>query len=84
MDADVITLMEDGSVRYNGSWKYSREGRSVANDHEFQNALGKMKTPKPKVQSCLACEQRINVNLGRTHTFDCRQTSLPSLATDSL
>ena len=43
MDADVITLMEDGSVRYHGSWKYSREGRSVANDQEFQNALTKMK-----------------------------------------
>ena len=26
-----------------------------------------------KVQSCLACEHGINVNLGRKHTFDCRQ-----------
>ena len=42
-DVDIITLMEDGSVRYNGSWKYRPEGRSDANDHELQNALGKLK-----------------------------------------
>ena len=47
-DADVITLVEDGNVRYNGSWKYSPQGHSVANDHELQSALGKMKNPKPK------------------------------------
>ena len=50
-DADIITPMEHGSVRRNGSWKYSLEGRSVANDDEPQNALGKMKNTKPKVQS---------------------------------
>ena len=33
---------------------------------------------------CLACEHGINVNLGRRHTFECRQTTLPSLVTDSL
>ena len=27
-DADTITLMEDGSVRYNGLWKYSADGRN--------------------------------------------------------
>ena len=47
-DADVITLVEDGNVRYNGSWKYSPQGHSVANDHELQSALGKMKNTKPK------------------------------------
>ena len=24
-DADIVTLMEDGSVRYDGSWTYSPE-----------------------------------------------------------
>ena len=43
-DADTITLIEDGSVRYNDSWKYSPEGRSVANVHELQTALGERKT----------------------------------------
>ena len=38
-DADIITLMEDGSVRYNGSWKYSPEGHSDANVHELQSAI---------------------------------------------
>ena len=42
-DADIITLMEDGIVRKNGSWKYSPERRSVANVHELQSALAKMK-----------------------------------------
>ena len=28
-DVDIITFMEDGSVRYNGLWKYSPEGRSA-------------------------------------------------------
>ena len=32
----------------------------------------------------MACEHGINVNLGRKHTFECRQTMLPSLVTDSL
>ena len=82
-DADTITLIEDGSVRYNDSCKYSPEGRSVANDHEPQDALGKMNNTKPKVQSCLACEHGIIVNLGRKHTCDCRQTILPYLVTHS-
>ena len=47
-DADVITLMEDGNVRYNGSWKFSPEGHSVANDHELQSALAKMEKHKTK------------------------------------
>ena len=83
-DADIITLMEDGSVRYNCSWKYSPEGRSVANDHELPSALAKMKNTKPKVQGCLACAHGINVNLGRKHSSECRQTFLPSLVTDNL
>ena len=83
-DADIITLMEDGSVRYNGSWKYGPEGRSHANDHELQSALAKMKTTKPKVQGCSACERGINVHLSRKHTLESRQTILPSLVTDSL
>ena len=36
---------------FNGSWKYSPEGRSDANDHELQSALTKMKNTKPKVQA---------------------------------
>ena len=83
-DADVITIMEDGSVWNNGSWKYSPEGRSDAHCHELQNALAKMKVTKPKVQGCLACERGINVNLGRKHTVECRQTTLHSLVTCSL
>ena len=43
-----------------------------------------MKNTKPKVQGCLLCEHGNNVNLGRKHTFECRQTVLPSLVTDSL
>ena len=66
-----------------GSWKYSPEGHSVANDHELQNALAKMKNRTPKVQDCLACEYGINVNLGREHTFQCRQTILTSLVIGS-
>ena len=73
--------MEDGNVRYYVSWKYSPEG---ANVHELQSALTKMKNTKLKVQGCLACEHGINVNLGRKHTFECRQRILPSLVTDSL
>ena len=42
-DADIITFMGDGSVRYNGSWKHSRKGRSDVNAHEHRNALSKMK-----------------------------------------
>ena len=41
-DADFITLMEDVTVRYNGSWKYILERRSVAHDRELQSALAKM------------------------------------------
>ena len=47
-DADIITLMEDGSVCYDGSWKYSPEGRSDANVHEHQSALAKMKKHETK------------------------------------
>ena len=83
-DADIITLMEDGSVRYNGSWKYSPEGRSAENDCELQSAPEKMRNTKPKVQSCSACEHGINVSLGRKHTLECRRTILPSVVTDSL
>ena len=79
-DALIITLMEDGSVRNNISWKCSPEGRSVANDHELQTALGKMKNTKPKVQDCLACEHGINVNLVRKHTFDGRPSRERELA----
>ena len=43
-DGKQPTLMEDGSVRYNGSW----EGRSVANHHELQSVLAKMKKTKTK------------------------------------
>ena len=43
-NADVITLMDDGSVRYNGSWKYSPEGRSVANDHRRKTPVMKRDT----------------------------------------
>ena len=82
-DADIITFMEDRSLRCNSSWKYSRKGRSDADVHELQSALAKMKNTKPKVQGCLACEDGINVNLNRKHTFECRQKILPSLVTDS-
>ena len=83
-DADIVSLMGDGSVRYNGSWKYSPEGCSVANDHELQDALAKMRNTQPKVRGCLACEHGIHVKFGRKHTFECRQKILPSLVSDSL
>ena len=35
------------------------------------------------MQVCLACEHGINVNFGWKHTFECRQTILPSAVTDS-
>ena len=44
-DGNIVPLMEDGSVRYNVSSKYSPQGRSVANDHHER---GKMKNTKPK------------------------------------
>ena len=47
-DADIITLMEDGSVRYKGSLKYSPERRSDANVHELQSALAKMRKHETK------------------------------------
>ena len=53
--------------------------QSVENDPELQGALLKMKNTEPKVQGCLACERGINASLARQHTFDCRQTVLPSL-----
>ena len=83
-DADIITLMEDGSVRFNGSWKYSPERRNAEHVHELQSALAKMKNTKPKVQGCLECAHGINVSLGRKHALECRQTILPLLVTDSL
>ena len=76
--------MEDGSVRYNGSCKYSHERRSAEYDHELQSALAKNEKHKTKIQGCLACEQGISVSLGRKHTVDCRQTVLPPLETDNL
>ena len=33
-----IALVEDGSVRCNGSWKYSPERRNDANVHELQES----------------------------------------------
>ena len=68
-------------MRYNGSWKYRPEGRSDANDHELQNAPGKLKN---ETESCLACEHGIDGNPSRKHTVVCRQTIRPSLVTDSL
>ena len=76
--------MEDGSVRYNRSWKYSPERRSETNGRELQDAVKLMENTKPKVQGCLACGCGINVNLGRRHTVQCRQTTLPSLVSDCL
>ena len=43
-----------------------------------------MKNTKTKLQGCLVCEHGINVSLGRKHTWECRQTFLPSLKMDSL
>ena len=43
-----------------------------------------MNITKPQVQGCLACEHDINDSLGKKLTFECRQTILPSLVTDSL
>ena len=84
-DADIVTLMEDGSVRYDGSWKYSPEGRSDAKVHEHQSALAKMKKHETKGARLLGpVTHGINVNLGRKHTFECRQTILRSLVADSL
>ena len=71
-DADIITLMEDGSVGYKGSWKFSPKGRAL------------MENTKPKVQGCLACKHSLNVNLGRKHTFERRQTILLPLTADSM
>ena len=50
--ADIITLMEDGSVRHNGSWKYRPEGRNDANVHELHRALTNLKNTRAKVQGC--------------------------------
>ena len=54
--------MEDGRVRSNGSWKYSREGRSVANDHELPSALAKM-----KIQGGVMCTEGMVVSFATTH-----------------
>ena len=74
-DADTITLIEDGSVRYNDSCKYSPEGRSVANDHGPQDALGKMNNTKPKMQSCLerANMESTSILIGNTRLIVDRQ-----------
>ena len=58
----MVTKMQTSSP----SWKME-EGRSVANDQELQNALGKYENTKSKVQGCLACEFGINVSHGRKH-----------------
>ena len=49
-DADIITLVEDGSVIYNRTWKYGPEGRSETHDRELQDAGKLMKNTKPKRQ----------------------------------
>ena len=77
-DTDIITLVRDGNVRFNGSWKYNREGRNDANVHKLQNALAKKR--KPQNQKCKAASHReheINVNLGRKHTFEYQQKFFP-------
>ena len=58
-------------------------GASLTKDHDLQNALGKMSNSKPKLQSCLACEHGVNVNLGRKHTLDCRPDSLWTVTFDA-
>ena len=84
-DADIVTLMEDGSVHYDSSCKYSPEGRSDAEVHEHQNALAKMKKHETKgAKAAWPVTHGINLNLGRKHTFECLQTTLPSLVADSL
>ena len=72
------------ALRYNGSRKYSPEGRSETNGRKLQDARKLMKNTRPKMQGCPACEHGINVNLGRRHTHACRQTTLPFLVSDSL
>ena len=74
-DADVITLVEDGNVRHNGSWKYSPQGHSVANDHELQSALGedeKHKTQRFKVV-WRANMESMSVSVGNTHLLAVKQ-----------
>ena len=68
-DADIITLMGDGSVGYNGSWQCSPEGRSETSELESQDALMLRKNTKPRVQG-LACEHGINDNLRRRHIVE--------------
>ena len=41
-DADIITLMQDGSGRYNGSWKYSPAHNSTEKDIELKGAMSKL------------------------------------------
>ena len=57
-DADIVTLMEDGSVR-------SRD--AVLQTIRNFRMLWKNETTKSKVQGCLACEHGINVSHGRKH-----------------
>ena len=76
--------MEDGSVRYNGSWKYSPEGRNVANDHELESALAKMKTQNRKCKAVQrASMEPMSVLVGSTLLIVDKQFFL-SLVTDSL
>ena len=49
-DVDIITLVEDGSVIYNRTWKYGPEGRSETHDRELQDARKLMKNTKQKKQ----------------------------------
>ena len=50
-------------MRCNGSWKYSPEGRSVANDRELQSALAKMKN-----QGGVMCTEGM-VSFATTHLY---------------
>ena len=62
------TLMQDGNVRDNDSWKYNSAHSSDAKEGALKGAMSKMKNAKPKVQGCLSCEQEDNVDLGWKNT----------------
>ena len=47
-------------------------------------AMGESKASGFLGKSKFSSQQWLHVNLGRKHTFECRQTILPSLVTDSL
>ena len=53
-DAHILTLVQGGSVRYNGSWKYRLAHNSVTNEVELKCARGNTTTTKSKVRGCLA------------------------------